>query len=160
MTAAPSPIVHPEDFYVTARFSGGAMIHCRQDRIGAGLNSQPRCQATTSFATQCVADGEQSIAIAAGLSTTECRHHWQPLGKDPAATISRPTIETMRPQTDPNRRAVAREVTQGAAITTVYVTTASSTTRTNRIISTGGDDHHPRSAAHRNCRQAGQVLAP
>jgi hypothetical protein len=118
------------------------MIHCPQDRIGAGLNAQLRCQAATRFATQCVADREQSITIAAGLSTIGRRHHWQSLCKDPTTTISRPTIKTMRSQTDPNRRAMAREVTQGAAITTVYVTGESSTVRTGRVISGGGDDHH------------------
>lgn len=48
----------------------------------------------------------------------------------------------MRPQTNPNSRALAREVTQGPVITTVYMTGASATTRTRRVTRTGGDDHH------------------
>jgi hypothetical protein len=47
----------------------------------------------------------------------------------------------MRPQTNPDHGALAREVTQGPAITTVYVTGTSATTRTRRVARTGGDDH-------------------
>src|ERR1700691_5543481 len=103
MTTAPCPIVHSEDFHITGSLGGDGLIHCPQNRIGAGLKPQPPGQATTSFATQGIADREQGLAIPAGLSTIGPCHRRQSLCKDPAATISRPAVETMRPQADPNR---------------------------------------------------------
>jgi hypothetical protein len=142
VTATSGPIVHPEDLHITGRRSGGGSIHCPQDRIGAGLDAQLPGQATTSFTSQRVADGKQGVAVSARLPAIGRCHHRQSLCKDPATTILRPTIETMRPQTNPNHRALAREVTQRPAITTVYMRGAGATVRTRRVTRTGGDDHH------------------
>jgi len=77
-----------------------------------------------------------------GLSTVGRGHDRQSLREDLALAMSYPTIETMGPQTDPNHRAVAREVTQGAGISAVYVTRADATARTTGATRSGGDDHH------------------
>jgi hypothetical protein len=48
----------------------------------------------------------------------------------------------MGSQTDPNHRAVTREVTQSTGILAVYVTRADATARTSGATSSGRDDHH------------------
>jgi hypothetical protein len=156
---APGPITHPENFDITGIFSRRTLAEEPQDCVRAAMNSQLRRQTTTGFPTQCVADLQQGVALSTGLSPIGRNHDWQPLREDPAGTIRRPTIKTMRPQTDSHHRTVAREITQLAAISTVNVRRKNSTPRTGTTNGSGRDDHHYDAALPRHVvqRQAGWI---
>jgi hypothetical protein len=146
MAAAPSPVVHPEDFYITSRFSRSGFPDDPQDRIGGALNAQLPSQPVASLATQGAVDHEQGIAIATGLSAIGPGHDRQSSRKDPALTIAHSAIETMGAQADPDHRATARQVAQGTAIPAVYVTRTNSAMRTRRATCGGGHDHDDNAA--------------
>ena len=162
MAAAPGPIIHPENLDITGIFSRRSLAEEPQDCVCAGMNSQLRRQTTTRFPAQCVADLQHGVALPTGLSPMGRNHDRQPLCEDPAGTIRRPTIETMRPQTDSHRRTVAREIAQRAAISTVNVSGTNSTPRTSSTNGGGRDDHHhdaalPKHIGQRQARWIGQA---
>jgi hypothetical protein len=162
MTAAPGPIIHPENFDITGIFSRRSLAEEPQDCVCAAMNSQLRRQTTTRFPTHCVADLQHGVALPTGLSPMGRNHDRQPLREDPAGAIRRPTIKTMRPQTDSHRRTVAREIAQRAAISTVNVSGMSSTPRTSSTNGGGRDDHHhdaalPKHVGQRQARWIGQA---
>jgi hypothetical protein len=96
------------------------------------------------------------------LSPMGRNHDRQPLREDASGTIRRPTIKTMRPQTDSHRRTVARKIAQRAAISTVNVSGMNSTPWTGTTNGSGRDDHHhdaalPKHVIQRQSRWIGQA---